>query len=88
MKRTKIPTLLLQGDMWIKRMTPMSSLHEQIEEFINNVVARPKSSRKKHIALGSSTRQWGKDMVFSEGILEIWIMNWLKDDRIVKRGVG
>ncbi|RJP32773.1 MAG: 2-hydroxyacyl-CoA dehydratase [Actinobacteria bacterium] len=46
MKRTKIPTLLLQGDMWIKRMTPMSSLHQQIDEFINNVVARPRSSRK------------------------------------------
>ena len=43
MKRTKIPTLLLQGDMWIKRMTPMSVLHEQIDEFIKNTVARPKS---------------------------------------------
>ncbi len=38
MKRQKIPTLILQGDSWIKRMTPMSALQEYIEEFVKNVV--------------------------------------------------
>lgn len=38
MKREKIPTLILQGDSWIKRMTPISVLQESIEEFVKNVV--------------------------------------------------
>ena len=40
MKRSKIPTLVLQGDSWIRRMTPMSALQESIEEFVKNVVKR------------------------------------------------
>jgi carbonic anhydrase len=38
MKRARIPTLFLQGDSWIKRMTPMSALQETIDEFVGNVV--------------------------------------------------
>jgi len=38
MKRSKVPTLILQGDSWIRRMTPMSALQESIEEFVKNVV--------------------------------------------------
>ncbi len=38
MKREKIPTLILQGDSWIKRMTPVSVLQELIGEFVKNVV--------------------------------------------------
>ncbi len=38
MKREKIPTLILQGDSWIRRMTPISVLQESIEEFVKNVV--------------------------------------------------
>ncbi len=38
MKRVKVPTLILQGDSWIRRMTPMSALQESIEEFVKNVV--------------------------------------------------
>ncbi|MEW6553691.1 MAG: 2-hydroxyacyl-CoA dehydratase family protein [Actinomycetota bacterium] len=38
MKREKIPTLILQGDSWIKRMTPISVLQESIDEFVKNVV--------------------------------------------------
>lgn len=38
MKREKVPTLILQGDSWIKRMTPISVLQELIEEFVKNVV--------------------------------------------------
>jgi len=40
MKRERIPTLILQGDSWIRRMTPMSALQEYIEEFVKNVVKR------------------------------------------------
>lgn len=44
MKRTKIPTLILQGDSWIGRMTPMSALQETIEEFVNNVVKQRRTT--------------------------------------------
>jgi hypothetical protein len=39
-KRTGIPTLCLQGDSWIRRMTPTSVLQEEISSFVNNVVTR------------------------------------------------
>ena len=45
MKRQKIPTLILQGDSWIKRMTPVSALQELIEEFVKNVVTKRRPSR-------------------------------------------
>ncbi|WP_287155086.1 2-hydroxyacyl-CoA dehydratase family protein [Candidatus Solincola tengchongensis] len=40
MKRAGIPTLVLQGDSWIRRMTPIETLQELIEEFVDNVVRR------------------------------------------------
>ncbi|MBN2027706.1 MAG: 2-hydroxyacyl-CoA dehydratase [Actinobacteria bacterium] len=40
MKRSKVPTLILQGDSWIRRMTPMSALQESIDEFVKNVVKK------------------------------------------------
>lgn len=40
MKRAGIPTLILQGDSWIRRMTPIETLQELIEEFVDNVVRR------------------------------------------------
>ncbi|OFW56707.1 MAG: hypothetical protein A2W01_02860 [Candidatus Solincola sediminis] len=40
MKRAKIPTLFLQGDSWIRRMTPMSVLQETINEFVNTIVKK------------------------------------------------
>jgi benzoyl-CoA reductase/2-hydroxyglutaryl-CoA dehydratase subunit BcrC/BadD/HgdB len=40
MKRSKLPMLILQGDSWVRRMTPMSVLQEQVTEFVNNVVKR------------------------------------------------
>lgn len=40
LKRTGIPTLILQGDAWIRRMTPIGTLQELIEEFVNNVVRK------------------------------------------------
>lgn len=40
MKRAGIPTLVLQGDSWIRRMTPIETLQELIEEFVGNVVRR------------------------------------------------
>lgn len=38
-KRTGLPLLVLQGDAWIKHMTPMSVIQQEIDEFIKNVVA-------------------------------------------------
>jgi len=40
MKRRKIPTLMLQGDSWIRRMLPMSAMDEQIDEFVRTVVKK------------------------------------------------
>ena len=40
LKRAGIPTLILQGDSWIRRMTPIETLQELIEEFVNNVVRK------------------------------------------------
>jgi len=47
MKRTGVPLLILQGDSWIKQMTPMSVIQRDVEEFITNVVAR--KSKKKRV---------------------------------------
>jgi benzoyl-CoA reductase/2-hydroxyglutaryl-CoA dehydratase subunit BcrC/BadD/HgdB len=47
MKREKIPTLILQGDAWIRRMTPMSAVQEQIEEFVNTVVKQRRSPARR-----------------------------------------
>ena len=47
-RRAGVPTLCLQGDSWIKRMTPMSVLQEEISSFVDNVVARkPRGARRK-----------------------------------------
>lgn len=46
-KRIGLPMLILQGDSWIRRMTPMSVLQHQIDEFIQTVVAdRDKPKRR------------------------------------------
>lgn len=44
MKSSRIPTLMLQGDSWIRRMTPMSVLEEQIGEFVDNVIRTRKTA--------------------------------------------
>jgi len=49
MRRTGIPLLILQGDSWIKKMTPISVVQEQIEQFVTNVVARKKSTTKRKL---------------------------------------
>lgn len=46
MKRAKIPTLFLQGDSWIKRMTPMSALQETIDEFVGTIVKQRRQEAK------------------------------------------
>jgi benzoyl-CoA reductase/2-hydroxyglutaryl-CoA dehydratase subunit BcrC/BadD/HgdB len=47
-KRAGVPTLCLQGDSWIRRMTPMSVLQEEISSFVDNVLARkPRGARRK-----------------------------------------
>ncbi len=47
MEREGLPLLILQGDSWMKRMTPMSVIQQEIDEFIKNVVARKSRGRRK-----------------------------------------
>lgn len=47
LKRTGVPTLGLQGDSWIRTMTPMSVIQEQIEQFVNNVIAAKRGRRRR-----------------------------------------
>ena len=47
-KRAGVPTLCLQGDSWIRRMTPISVLQEEISSFVDNVVDRkPRAAKRK-----------------------------------------
>ncbi|NLA04138.1 MAG: 2-hydroxyacyl-CoA dehydratase [Firmicutes bacterium] len=39
LKRTGVPTLGLQGDTWIRSMTPIGVIQEELEQFVNNVIA-------------------------------------------------
>lgn len=47
MDRAGIPLLVLQGDSWMRRTTPMSVIQHQVEEFIRNVVVRQAPGRRK-----------------------------------------
>ncbi len=49
MKRAKLPTLMLQGDSWIRRMTPMSALDEQIDEFVATVLKRKRTTLARQV---------------------------------------
>lgn len=46
-KRTDVPLLTLQGDSWIGRMTPMSAIQEEIDDFIKNVVVARRTGRRQ-----------------------------------------
>jgi hypothetical protein len=46
-KRTGIPTLCLQGDSWIRRMTPTSVLQDEISSFVDNVVSRKRRRTRR-----------------------------------------
>ncbi len=47
MKRAGLPLLILQGDSWIKRMTPMSVIQQEIDEFVKNVVAKKGTKKRR-----------------------------------------
>ena len=47
MEQTGAPVLCLQGDCWIRRMTPTSVLQEEIGSFVDNVVARKRRGTRK-----------------------------------------
>jgi benzoyl-CoA reductase/2-hydroxyglutaryl-CoA dehydratase subunit BcrC/BadD/HgdB len=47
MNQAGIPLLTLQGDSWMKRMTPMSALQQEMTEFVENVVTRKEAPRRK-----------------------------------------
>ena len=46
LKRTGVPTLGLHGDSWIRTMTPIGAIQEEIEQFINNVVLSKRRRRR------------------------------------------
>lgn len=46
-KRTGLPLLVLQGDSWIGRITPVSVIQREIDEFVRNVVLKRKGGKRK-----------------------------------------
>jgi benzoyl-CoA reductase/2-hydroxyglutaryl-CoA dehydratase subunit BcrC/BadD/HgdB len=58
LKRTGVPTLGLQGDSWIRSMTPMSVIQEEIEQFVNNVInKRGRRTRRRRSSEICSTAE-------------------------------
>jgi len=51
MNRIKKPTLVLKGDAFDKRILPMELIHQELELFVDNVVARKKkaATRKRRV---------------------------------------
>jgi benzoyl-CoA reductase/2-hydroxyglutaryl-CoA dehydratase subunit BcrC/BadD/HgdB len=47
MEQTGAPVLCLQGDCWIRRMTPSSVLKEEIGSFVDNVVAKKRRRTRR-----------------------------------------
>ncbi len=47
MKRAGLPTLILTGDVFDKRHTPMSLFQEEVETFVEQVVARKRAQSKR-----------------------------------------
>jgi hypothetical protein len=47
MKRLGLPTLMLTGDVFDKRHTPMEMFQEEVKTFVDQVVARKKAPRKR-----------------------------------------
>ncbi len=45
-KRAGVPTMYVQGDSWIKRMTPISVIQEEMDQFISNVMTRERKRRR------------------------------------------
>ena len=46
-KRTGVPTLCLQGDSWMRSMTPMSVLQDEIAHFVDSVVVKKRRRARK-----------------------------------------
>lgn len=47
MERVGVPVLALQGDAWLSGMSPMSTIQENIDEFIRNVVVKKKRAKTR-----------------------------------------
>ena len=47
LKRTGVPILGLQGESWIRSMTPIGVIQDELEQFINNVVANKRGRRRR-----------------------------------------
>jgi len=50
MDRLGIPLLTLQGDSWIRRITPVGVIQKELDDFIKNVVASKKRRGRRKIA--------------------------------------
>jgi benzoyl-CoA reductase/2-hydroxyglutaryl-CoA dehydratase subunit BcrC/BadD/HgdB len=46
-KRTGVPTLCLQGDSWMRNMTPTSVLQEEISHFVDSVVDKKRRRTRR-----------------------------------------
>jgi len=58
MKRAEIPLLVLQGDSWLSRTTPITAVQKEILDFIGNVVAQKKKGKRKIRKRLSSTAEF------------------------------
>jgi len=47
MEQVGVRLLVLQGDSWIKRMTPMSVIQQEIDEFVKNAIKDKSRQRRK-----------------------------------------
>lgn len=53
MKRLGIPLLTLQGDSWIRRITPVGVIQKELDDFIRNVVsAKKRRGRRRRSSMG------------------------------------
>ncbi len=57
MKRAGLPTLILTGDVFDKRHLPMSMFQQEVETFVEQVVARKKAPRGKKEARAADPRE-------------------------------
>ena len=67
LKRTGVPILGLQGDSWIRSMTPIGVIQEELEQFMNNVVAGKRGRRRRKGAVASGSSRVEADPVARTG---------------------
>ena len=61
MKRAGLPTLMLTGDVFDKRHTPMEMFQEEVQTFVDQVVARKRAPRKRKKVQASGEASAGEE---------------------------